>query len=211
MTLIFLIGSGFLMHPEKPSLQDKRAEEIIKASQDFYYNLEDMEIDFSYLVKGISSRQRIQRGSIQIKKAKYVMKMREQETFCDGSRIWVYLPGVNEYMVFSMGEWTYGNIMQLIYSMYFSPSEKAYQGIEMLEDGTRTHKIRFLMKSSDLNYSTAYAWYDEETKLLAKVTFLDRQRRQRTFSFSNLRYNRGVPNETFVFRPQNYPGIELRR
>lgn len=211
MLLVFLISSGFLIHQGSPSLQDKKAEEIIQASQDFYFNLEDMEIDFSYLVKGISSRQRIQRGSIQIKQAKYVMKMREQETFCDGKRIWVYLPGVNEYMVFSMGEWTYGNIMQLIYSMYFSPSKKDYQGIELLDDGTRTHKIRFLMKSSDLNYSTAYAWYDEETKLLAKVTFLDRQRRQRTFSFSNLRYNMGVPNETFVFRPQNYPGIELRR
>lgn len=208
---LFIFWAGLFSWGNHSYAQDSRATEVIQQAQSFYLGLRDMTVDFSYEVKGISARKVVQRGTLQLKKARYILRMKEQETYCDTRRIWVYLPGNNEYMVFDMGEWTYGNIMQLMYSMYFYNSDISYQGLESLNDGSRAHKIRFLMNDPNVNYSSAYAWYDESTHLLTRVIFLDRNKRQRSFTFSNLRYNSNISNDEFIFRPQNYPGIELRR
>jgi len=207
----FIFILGFMLNGKDSFSQGITAQEIIQQSQNFYYGLKDMTVDFSYEVKGVSARHTLQKGTLQIKKARYVLKMNDQETYCDTRRIWVYLPQNNEYMMFSMGDWTYGNIMQLIYSMYFHHSDVDYQGEEVLRDGSRTHKIRFQMTDPKVSYSTAYAWYNESTKLLDRIVFLDRNKRQRIFTFYNLRFNTNLDNDIFVFRPQNYPGIELRR
>ncbi|MEL6251229.1 MAG: outer membrane lipoprotein carrier protein LolA [Bacteroidota bacterium] len=207
----FIVCSGFISGEVPLFSQDKRAEEIINQSRDFYYTVKDMSMDFTYEVKGITARQALQKGTLKLKRTQYQLRMREQETYCDGRKVWVFIPATNEYMVFAQGEWTYGNIMQLFYSMYYSPSEKSYMGEEIDLNGSRLHKIRFRMLDPDHNYSTAYAWYFDQNKLLSKVTYVDRQRRQRTFSFYNLKLNSGLGDNDFIFRPQNYPGIELRR
>lgn len=208
---ILLLVSIFTIDTNRVFSQDDKAQAVIQASQSFFLGLRDISIDFSYEVKGVSAIYGVQNGTLHIKKARYVLTMEDQETYCDTKNIWVYLPKRNEYMVFDMGEWTYGNIMQLIYSMYFYSSDTEYKGIETLDDGSRAHKVRFLMNDPNINYTSAYAWYDTSSKLLTRVTFLDRSRRQRTYSFYNLRYNSGLSNDTFVFYPREYPGIKLRR
>ena len=95
--------------------------------------------------------------------------------------------------------------------MYYTKTIKEYHGIETLSDGSRAHKVRFNMLDPSVDYSTAYAWYDVSSYLVSRVTFLDRAKRQRSFSFSNLKYNMGLPDDIFEFNPQNYPGIELRK
>lgn len=202
---------AFLIFPTTIHAQDWKAQEVVDLSQDFYTTADDISMDFTYEVVGVSSRQSKQRGTIQLKEVKYLVKMKEQETYFDTHKICVYFPQRNEYMNFAVNDWTYGNIMQLILSMYYTKTTKEYHGIETLSDGSRAHKVRFNMLDPSVDYSTAYAWYDVSSYLVSRVTFLDRAKRQRSFSFSNLKYNIGLPDDIFEFDPQNYPGIELRK
>lgn len=197
--------------PTNIQAQDRKAQEVVDLSQVFYTTMDDISMDFTYEVVGVSSRQSLQRGTIQLKEVKYLVKMEEQETYFDTQKISVYFPQRNEYMNFSLSDWNYGNIMQMILSMYYTETVKEYHGIETLSDGSRAHKVRFNMLNSNVDYSTAYAWYDVSSYLVSRVTFLDRSKRQRSFSFSNLRYNIGLDDEIFEFNPQEYPGIVLRK
>ena len=209
--LLFVVASGFEVEEKTDFYQDNKAEQIVAASRSNYYKTRDMSLDFIYEVKGVTARQSRQRGTLKLQQRKYVLKMREQETYCDGKRVWVYLPNYNEYMVFKYGDWSYGSILNLFYSMYYGPSEKTYQGLELQSDGRKAHKIRFQMTNRSPHFSLAYAWYAEKTNQLTRVTFVDRRRRQRSFFFSNRRINNGFDQGIFVFHPEDHPGIELRR
>lgn len=191
--------------------QDNRAQEVVDRSQAFYQTADNISMDFTYEVQGISQRKKLERGTIQLKGYMYAVKMGDQEIYFDTQRIWVYFPQRNEYMVFSENDWSYGNVMSFILSMYFTKTHKDYQGIETLRDGSRAHKVRFSMLDSDVAYSIAYAWYDESSFLVSRVTFLDRYKRQKSFNFSNLKHNLELDNENFTFKPQDHPGIELLR
>ncbi|MEM6805632.1 MAG: outer membrane lipoprotein carrier protein LolA, partial [Bacteroidota bacterium] len=209
--LFFLVAPGFILEENANGDQDNKAEQIVAASRSGYYKTRDMSLDFVYEVKGVTSRLSRQKGTLKLQQKKYVLKMREQETYCDGNKVWVYLPRYNEYMVFNYGEWSYGSVMSLFYSMYYGPSEKTYQGLELQDDGRKAHKIRFRMSNQSPYFSTAYAWYAEKTNQLTRVTFLDRRRRQRSFFFSNRKINSGFNQGIFVFHPEDHPDIELRR
>ena len=66
------------------------------------------------------------------------------------------------------------------------------------------------MRNRSLSFDKAYLWVDFGNFLVAKVLFLDRQRSQRLYEFSNIRANAGVDTRIFQFNPENYPGIKER-
>lgn len=208
---ILIFSVGFVSSPNSIRAQDKKADEVVDRSQSFYQTADNISMDFTYEVKGISKRKPLERGTIMLKGFMYAVKMADQEIYFDTKKIWVYFPGRNEYMVFAENDWSYGGVMQLILSMYFTRTKKDYHGIETLQDGSRAHKVRFSMLDPKVDYSTAYAWYDEASFLVSRVTFLDRYKRQRSFNFSNLQHDQDLDIELFTFRPQDHPGIVLRK
>ena len=138
----------------------EKANKIIADSQNTLENMQDFSANFHYSIENPNMNKPVVReGDIKYKSGKFVIKLDDQEIYCDGVTQWIYLPQDEEVTIMNYDPeepW-----IESIFNIYESSSEPRYDGIETIH-GTKCHKIYVAIKDPSLDYNQAIVWINTQ-------------------------------------------------
>ncbi len=137
--------------------------------------------------------------------------MKNQEIYCDGKYVWLYLPSNNELIInhYNPEE---GKGFEQVFSLFNLEGVKVrYDGQKIIE-GRSLDQIYLAISNPEVAYNNATFWINQTSKFLEKVVIIDENQTTITYAFSNFKTDQGLSDSTFVFDITNFDGaiIDLR-
>ena len=181
------------------------ADALAKSLQQRYQGIRDFSADFSHVYRGgVLRKQVTERGTMAIKKPgmmRWSYTEPEKKTFVsDGKKLYSYIPQDKQVVVstlppdddaptpalFLTGK---GNITRDFTASYSEGTAAA-----------GTYALKLVPRRAEADYESLVVLLDPATLQIKGLTTFDRQGGESTFSFSNLKENRGLTDKEFAFR-----------
>jgi outer membrane lipoprotein carrier protein len=180
------------------------AEELARSLQQRYAKIRDFSADFVHTYRGGALRTKIsERGTVSIKKPgkmRWVYTAPEKKTFVsDGVKIYSYIPQDRQVIVSAVptGDDATTAVMFLAgkgdVSRDFTASYAA-------SGPPGTWSLKLVPRKAERDYDTLVLALDPATLQIKALTTTDRQGGESTFTFTNLKENRGLSDKDFTFR-----------
>ena len=201
LLVVFLVFTGF-------TGGDEKADKVLKGSKAKMETLKDFSAEILYEISSPRSRSISKTLKVKYKKEnKYVILMEDQEIYCDGTKLWLYIPD-EEVTILNYDPEDELMSLETILGVYEANSVSRYDGMEKVH-GVNCHKIFLAVKDASLDYNQAMVWVNSSTQLLEKVSLIDRKQTQTTYELSNIKTNMGMPDSDFRFDHKKYPDIPV--
>ncbi|RMG64586.1 MAG: outer membrane lipoprotein carrier protein LolA [Bacteroidetes bacterium] len=202
-----ILGSSFLLFNGFVAFQSS-ADRILEESKTTLRSLNDFSADFTYELANPGMRNAVSKtGSLKYKQGKYVIKMDDQEIYCDLETLWIYLSEDNEVNIMDYDP-EEGMDVESIFNLYETSSQARYQG-EKTVNGAACHHIYLAIKDADLEYNQAYLWINKQTKMLQKISLVNRTQTTTTYEFRNMETNTGLTDAAFRFDVAAHSGVDV--
>jgi outer membrane lipoprotein-sorting protein len=199
----FMVMTGFTT-----GVDVDKSQSILEESKRKLENLQDLSANFLYSIQNPNLKPITQSGSLLYKKGKYVIKLEDQELYCNGKTLWIHIPaenpGESELQILNYNK-DEGINVDAIFNIYESSTKSAHEGREIVH-GVETEKIFLAIQDPELDYNRAYVWINKDTKILEKVLLIDRRQTQTIFEFSNIKTDTGISDDTFQFDKDSFEG-----
>ena len=191
--LAFVIGFG---------QGDAKANKIIKDSHAKFESLKDISADFVYTITNPSlDKPIVKSGSLNMKGNKYMIKFSEEQFYCDGKTIWVYLVDEEEVTITDYSEEESMSV-ERIYKTYEDNTKSKYDK----EDGN-AHKVSLFMQDDDSDVWKVEMWINKSTKLIDKAVMHGRNGSIYKYQLNKIKTNAGLSDSKFTFDPNAHDGI----
>ena len=180
------------------------ADELARTLQQRYAKIRDFSADFVHSYRGGALRTQVtEKGEVAVKKPgmmRWVYTAPEKKTFVsDGVKIYSYIPQDRQVIVSSVpkGDEATTAVMFLAgkgdVARDFTPS--------YAEGGPAgSWALKLVPRKAERDYDTLVLALDPATLQIRALTTTDRQGGQSTFTFTNLKENRGLSEKDFMFR-----------
>ena len=135
---VFLLITGF-------TGGDEKADKVLKGSKAKMETLKDFSAEILYEINSPRTRSISKTLKVKYKKEnKYVILMEDQEIYCDGTRLWLFIPG-EEVTILDYDPEEELMSLETILGVYEANSTARYDGLEKIH-GANCHKIFLAVK-----------------------------------------------------------------
>ena len=180
------------------------AEQLARSLQQRYGTIKDFSADFVHSYRGGALRTRVtERGTMAVKKPgkmRWIYTAPEKKTFVsDGVKIYSYIPQDRQVIISSVptGDDATTAVMFLAGKGDITRDFTA----TYVEGGpSGTWPLKLVPRKAERDYDTLVLALDPDTLQIRALTTTDRQGGESTFTFTNLKENRGLSDKDFVFR-----------
>jgi outer membrane lipoprotein carrier protein len=180
------------------------AEELARALQQRYGKVRDFSADFVHSYRGGALRTQVtERGTMAIKKPgkmRWTYTAPEKKTFVsDGIKIYSYIPQDRQVIVSSVPT---GDEATTAVMFLAGKGDVARDFTASYAQGgpAGTWPLKLVPRKAERDYDTLVLALDPGTLQIRALTTTDRQGGESTFTFTNLKENRGLSDKDFVFR-----------
>ena len=183
-----------------------QAEKILKSSKAKFDALTDFTANFTYSLSNPNLKKAIMKnGELKIKKSKYKILFAEEEFYCDGKKVWVFLKPENEVTIsdFDPDE---SMSVERVYKIYDGKSKTRYEGTE-----GSTHKITVFITDDKSEIFKAEIWIGKQSELLEKGILFGKNGSEYKYDLKNMKTNVGLTDSEFVFEPGKHPGVYVNK
>lgn len=216
-TLILLTFSLLLATLAAFRPSDDRASAILTESKKAFGNMSGFTARFRYSIKAANqnAKELVKQGELKYKKKtssnghpRYYAKTDDQEIFCNGDKVWIYLRGDNEVSEMKYSEAAgEGMDVESIFKLYESSADARYEASETLS-GVACDKIYLAIKDPKLDFNQAYLWIGTKDRLPRKALLIDRRQTRTTLELLSLDTKAIPADAVFSFNRNNYPGVK---
>ena len=194
--LSFTAGAGAQDRPP--------AEELARSLQQRYATVKDFSADFVHNYRGGALRTQVsERGTMAVKKPgkmRWTYTAPEKKTFVsDGVKIYSYIPEDRQVIVSSVptGDDATTAVMFLAGK---GDVVRDFTATYAKDGPSGTWPLKLVPRKAERDYDTLVLALDPGTLQIRALTTTDRQGGESTFTFTNLKENRGLSDKDFVFR-----------
>lgn len=176
-----------------------KADKILKESQSKFKSYKDISASFSYTLNNPNLDEPIVKsGSLKMSGKKYVIKFAQEEFFCNGKKVWVYLIEEEEVTITDYDP-EEGLSLETIYKVYEDETKSRYDG----ESGGQ-HKVTLFMLDKKSDFWKAEIWITSKTKLISKAVMHSRNGTTYEYLLQNMKTNTGFSDGIFIFDINSY-------
>lgn len=181
---------------------DPKADKILKESQSKFKTVKNFTASFTYTLNNPNlDKPIVKKGAAQIEGKKYHIAFPDEEFFCNGEKVWVFLAEEEEVTITSYDPEESMSV-DMIYKNFEKDIRTRYDG----DMGTK-HKITAFMLDEKSDIWKSEIWITKSTKMVEKAVMYGRNGSTYTYSLSNLKMNQSIPASTFVFDMSKHPDV----
>lgn len=180
------------------------AEELARSLQQRYDKVRDFSADFVHMYKGgVLRKQVTERGTVVVKKPgkmRWTYTAPEKKTFVsDGVKIYSYIPQDRQVIVSDVPT---GNDATTAVMFLAGKGDITRDFTASYAEGgpAGTWPLKLVPKKAERDYDTLVLALDPATLQIQALTTTDRQGGESTFTFTNMKENRGLSDKEFAFR-----------
>ncbi|MEO0311426.1 MAG: hypothetical protein RIQ89_1083 [Bacteroidota bacterium] len=212
LLMLFTLGAHSVLAQstaETPAQSDKKAQEILKSVSSKFKSLQSVKATFTIKLEDAKGQtNETQKGTIQIKGAKYKLDLAGQEVYSDGATRWTYMKESNEVQIDNQrndeNAITPGNVFTMYekgWLFKFVGEEKAgaltYQLIELIPIDPKKKNI-FKVKLK----------INKADKYIANAKVFEKNGNTQTIIVDQIASNASNAETIFLFNEAKYPGCE---
>lgn len=188
---------------------DPKADKLVKRARDKFYSFPDFSanIAFSLENKALKEKQPAKSGYVKIKKNKYHVIFPDQELFCDGKTVWVYLKTNNEVNISDFDPNESLNIDK-VFALYDKGMKSRLDNAETI-GGVSTQKISLFPNNNKTEYTRVEVWINATTDLVHRFKLVNKNGTTYQYDLSAIKTNTLIPDSEFVFEAQKYPKVNI--
>lgn len=190
---------------------DPNAKKILDKLKKEYDSYKSMELSFSLEMELPGQPKETQKGLVAQEGNKYLVKLDQQEIYCDGKLLWVYLKKNNEVQINNFNaKDTEGIITPKDMMQLYSKGNFAYA---ITGEGTENNKavtfIEFKPLDSDSEYSKFRLAVDTKLNKMVSMKVFSKDGSRYSLTVKNLTPNKKFDNGFFVFNTSKYKGVRV--
>ncbi len=197
--IVMAVMALLKIHTFAQAQSNPKADAIIKASQAKFNSFADVTADFTYTLTNPEMKKPVvKKGTLTLKKSKYMLVFPDEEMYCNGKYTWVLMKADMGIMKndFNAKE---DLSPDRIYKMYKEDVKTDYHGEE-----AGAHKVTVFANNDDGDVWKTTLWINIETKLIDKAIMYARNGSQYTYVMTNVRTNSGVTDAIFSLDEKKY-------
>lgn len=188
---------------------DPKADKLVKHARDKFYAFQDFSANIVFTLenKALKEKQPAKSGYVKVKKSKYRIVFSDQELFCDGKTVWVYLKNNQEVNVsdFDPNE---SLSIDRVFALYDKGMNSRLDKPEVI-GGLNTQKISLFPRDAKTEYIRIEVWINPATDLVHRFKLINRNGTTYQYDISGIKTNTLVPDSEFVFDAQKYPKVNI--
>lgn len=188
------------------SQKDPKAKAVLDGVSQKYKSLKGMKASFEFS----DGRMQPRKGEIAIKGDKYRIKLPDQEIFNNGKTVWTYIEssGYKEVTINNASDMGDELTPSSVYTIYQKGYNYRLIG-ERTENRVVLQEIELLAEKSSAPFKKVILTVDKEKKDLLGWEIYDDQGDVFKYRFTSLNTNVDIPDDYFVFNPQQYGKVEI--
>jgi outer membrane lipoprotein-sorting protein len=190
---------------------DPKAKAILDKLKASYDGYKTMEVKFEVELEIPNRAKELQKGSLIQDGKKFVVKMADQDIYCDGINTWLYLKKNKEVQITTFDPKGSAGVMspkQLV-SLYNS-GEYVYAIAEERKVGTQTFTdIEFKPLKKKSEFSKIRITIDKKQNKMVSLRVFSKDGTRYLLKVSDIIANRKYEPATFVFNAKSYPGVHI--
>jgi outer membrane lipoprotein carrier protein len=195
----------------KASDSDPKAKKLLDALKKDYNSYKSIEVGFELIIELSGQAKETQSGKLIQQGEKYYVSLADQEIFCDGKSVWLYLK--------SMKEAQLNNAESGISEDFVSPKDmlRMYENGkyayaitgEVVENGTNVTQIEFKPLDKKSPYSKLRLSVNKKTNKASSLKIFSKDGSRYTLNVKNIMPNKAYTADVFVFNTKKYPGVRV--
>lgn len=210
VVVVSVLLSSFILFSSFSSDTDISSQ-ILEESREALAAVDDLFAEFTYQIENPGMQKPIAKtGELKYKQGKYNIKLPGQRIFCDTETVWIYLEEDQEVNILPYDPEEDGGVSpESVFDIYQTSAKTKYEGLEEVH-GNSCHKVFLAISDPDLEYNRAYIWVNKKTKLLEKLSVINRNQTMTTYEFSQIKTNVGFSDGDFQLDVKQLPsGVEV--
>lgn len=190
---------------------DKKAKDLLDQVSAKTKSYTSYKVTFSFTLNNPQlGKPEVTQGTLSVKGSKYMLKMGQQEIYCDGKNVVSYQIGTKEAMQQDVADMDDESITpQSIFMMY----EKGFK-IRYVKDATEEGKKMavidlYPMDPKSKDYSMITLYVDNAQLNISRAEIKGKNGSNYTYSVSKLEPNLTMTDNQFVFPTAKYPDVKI--
>jgi outer membrane lipoprotein carrier protein len=208
--LLFVISTSFAQAPKGLGKSDPEAKKILDAVSAKFKTYQTVKANFTLKVENSAGKaQGTKTGVVQMKGMKYKVVITGQEIICDGKTIWTFDKSANEVQVSTLDN-SAGNITPQKLFTNFYDKDFLYIQNEDVKRGNKTYQVVELTPIDKTKpFFKVLIEVDKAAVSIVSTKVFEKNGNRYTYSINSMSTNSAMPDDTFVFDPKKYPGVEV--
>lgn len=212
LAILFFSVSGFSQGQMlKASDSDPKAKKLLDALKKDYNSYKAIEVSFELILELSGQSKETQAGKLIQQGEKYYVSLADQEIFCDGNSVWLYVKSMKEVQL--------NNSESGISEDFVSPKDmlRMYENGkyayaitgEVVENGTNVTQIEFKPLDKKNPYSKLRLSINKKTNKASSLKIFSKDGSRYTLNVKNILPNKAYTSDVFVFNAKKYPGVRV--
>ena len=211
ITSMIIMSGGLIAQPKNMAdKSDPRAKAILDRLKKNFEKNRSSEVSFDLIIELVGQKQEKQKGKFIQSGKKFYATSNDQEIFCDGKTVWMYMKDANEVQVNTFDPNATDELMtpQRIIKMYETGEYMyAITGEETIGNKKLTN-IEFKPKNKNSEYSKIRLGIDK-TDNPDYIKVFSKNSSTFTLVFKEVLFNKAYQNDSFAFNAKKYPGVHI--
>ena len=211
ITSMIIMSGGLISQPKNVAEKsDPRAKTILDRLKKNFEKNRSSEVSFDLIIELVGQKQEKQKGKFIQSGKKFYATSNDQEIFCDGKTVWMYMKDANEVQVNTFDPNATDELMtpQRIIKMYETGEYMyAITGEETIGNKKLTN-IEFKPKNKNSEYSKIRLGIDK-TDNPDYIKVFSKNSSTFTLVFKEVLFNKAYQNDSFAFNAKKYPGVHI--
>ena len=188
---------------------DPEAVQLLKNIKKEYESFQSMEATFDLVLDLPGQGEEVQAGTIKQKGDKFMAKVADQEVYCDGKLMWLYLPSVNEVQINNYDKDGGADLLTPSAMMRIYEEGNFIYAItdQVVEKGIKLDIVEFKPIDKDSEYFKLRAKIDAKNKRIRELKVFSKDGSRYTLVIKSLIANPTLGDDLFKFDPKQYKDI----
>lgn len=208
--LFFVISTSFAQAPKGLGKSDPEAKKILDAVSAKFKTYQTVKANFTLKVENSAGKaQGTKTGVVQMKGMKYKVVITGQEIICDGKTIWTFDKSANEVQVSTLDNSAGSITPQKLFTNFYD-KDFLYIQNEDVKRGNKTYQVVELTPIDKTKpFFKVLIEVDKAAVSIVSTKVFEKNGNRYTYSINSMSTNSAMPDDTFVFDPKKYPGVEV--
>ena len=210
LIILLLILTAAGVFSQKDPEAKKILDRLSSQSQSDY----PIQVSFDYFYEDLMDKQTTtQSGQLLISQKKFRLSLEESIIYCDGITVWNHLLSANEVYISDAGEGNSDNEFFIsnpsdLFTFYQDGFKYRMTG-EIDYNGETFLEIDIFPEDLDKNYHTVKLLINKKSQQLYSAEAFGKLGANHTVILKDYKRKVRIDEESFVFKPGSYPGVEI--
>ncbi|MBS1927378.1 MAG: outer membrane lipoprotein carrier protein LolA [Chitinophagaceae bacterium] len=208
-TFLFLLFLSTNAQPPKGmGSSDPQAKKILDAVSTRFKSYKSVKAGFSLKIENASGKNiGTKTGNVFMKGSRYKVNITGQEIFSDGNNTWTYDKGAKEVTINKIDPTVNSITPQKLFTNFYD-KDFLYKlnGVVTL-NGKKVQEIELTPVDKTKPFHKVLLYINNNNITTTKI--FEKTGNRYTYSITNMNTTTNIPDNTFVFDPKNYPGVEV--